>query len=73
MGKQMFESIVKYCRTEDGYAGLKDVKTKTKEDYMESFFLAEALKYAYLLFADENVLDFKNVIFSTEAHPYKNT
>ena len=38
-------------------------------DAMESFFLAETLKYAYLLFAADDAIDFEAVIFNTEAHP----
>jgi len=40
MGKSFFESIVKYCKAEEGYAALKSVITKEKSDSMESFFLA---------------------------------
>ncbi|MFZ4399102.1 MAG: glycoside hydrolase family 47 protein [Bacteroidales bacterium] len=70
-GCDMFNNIVKYCRTPDAYAALKNIKTKEKRDYMESFFLAETLKYAFLLFDDNHSLDFNKVIFNTEAHPYK--
>ncbi len=38
---------------------------------MESFFLAETLKYFYLLFSSDDVLDFESVIFNTEAHPVR--
>jgi hypothetical protein len=71
--KVMFDSIVKYCRTPDGFTNLKDVTTKKQADDMESFFLAETLKYAYLIFAPGKTLDFNNVIFNTEAHPIHNT
>ncbi|MEI6059106.1 MAG: glycoside hydrolase family 47 protein [Bacteroidota bacterium] len=71
MGKTMFENLVKYCRTDDAYAALKDVTTMEKRDYMESFFFAETLKYAYLLFDESGKLNFHQVIFNTEAHPYK--
>ncbi len=69
MGREMFESIVKYCRTESGYTMLDDVIAKRQGDRMESFFLAETLKYAYLLFAPRQTLEFESVIFNTEAHP----
>lgn len=69
MGKHYFESLIKYCRTENGYAALKNVETKEKADEMESFFFAETLKYLYLLFAEQDVIDFSKVIFNTEAHP----
>ncbi len=35
-----------------------------------SFFLAETLKYLYLLFDDANALDLSTWVFNTEAHPY---
>jgi len=73
MGRTMFESIVEHCRTDVGYAELEDVVSKRKSDRMESFFLAETLKYAYLLFAPPETLDFDSVIFNTEAHPFRRT
>jgi mannosidase alpha-like ER degradation enhancer 2 len=71
MGKTMFDDLVKYCRTDDAYAGLKSVVTKEKTDYMHSFLFAETLKYFYLLFAPEKTLDFNKVVFNTEAHPIR--
>jgi ER degradation enhancer, mannosidase alpha-like 2 len=35
---------------------------------MESCFLAEALKYFYLLFAPPKAFDFEKAIFNSEAH-----
>lgn len=37
-------------RAKCGYASLADVDTGKRRDHMESFFLAETLKYLYLLF-----------------------
>ncbi len=71
MGQTYFNSLVKYCRTEDSYSALADVRSKQKADSMESFFFAETLKYLYLLYAPESTLDFNSVIFNTEAHPVK--
>lgn len=34
-----------------------------------SFFLAETLKYLYLLFDDVNAFDLTKWVFNTEAHP----
>lgn len=73
MGRQMWEDFVKYCRTDEGYAHLKSVVTKEKSDAMQSFVLAETFKYFYLLFAPEKTLDFKKVVFNTEAHPIRRT
>ena len=69
MGQTYFNSLVKYCRTDEGYAAMADVRSKKKADSMESFFFAETLKYLYLLYAPESTLDFNAVIFNTEAHP----
>ncbi|MFZ0453377.1 MAG: glycoside hydrolase family 47 protein [Ignavibacteriaceae bacterium] len=69
MGITFLNNIVKYCRTPVGFASLKSVITKEKEDDMESFFFAETLKYLYLLFAPPNTLEFDKIIFNTEAHP----
>jgi mannosidase alpha-like ER degradation enhancer 2 len=73
MGWDIFQRIVRWCRTESGYAHLADVRTKEQADAMESFFLAETLKYAYLLFAPAETLPFQEVVFNTEAHPIRRT
>ncbi|MET0583116.1 MAG: glycoside hydrolase family 47 protein [Pseudoxanthomonas sp.] len=73
MGKKMFEDFVRHCRTEAGYAALKDVITKEQKDDMESFVLAETFKYFYLLFAPPETLDPQQVVLNTEAHPLKRT
>ena len=71
MGQTFFNSLVKYCRTDVGFAALSNVRTKQKTDSMESFFFAETLKYLYLLFAPPSTLDFDSIVFNTEAHPMK--
>jgi mannosidase alpha-like ER degradation enhancer 2 len=71
MGEQLFRDFVKHCRTDSGYAALKSVVTKEKSDSMQSFLFAETFKYFYLLFAPPDTLDFRRVVFNTEAHPIK--
>lgn len=39
-----------------------------KRDNMESFWMAETLKYLYLLFQDD--IDLTKMVFNTEAHPF---
>ena len=70
MGRTFFESLRKYCRTEEGYTNLKNVVTKEQADLMPSYFFAETMKYLYLLFSD-GALDFRKVVFTTEAHPLR--
>lgn len=71
MGREFFNDFVRHGRSEAGYAALKDVRSKAKEDSMESFVFAETFKYFYLLFAPKTVLDFDAVTFNTEAHPLR--
>jgi mannosidase alpha-like ER degradation enhancer 2 len=72
MGRTFLQDLVRYCRTDAGYTVLRSVVTKEQGDFMPSYFLAETLKYLYLLFAPEK-LDFDSVVFNTEAHPLRAT
>uniref|UniRef100_T1IZX8 alpha-1,2-Mannosidase n=1 Tax=Strigamia maritima TaxID=126957 RepID=T1IZX8_STRMM len=56
MGVDILESIQHSARTHCGYATIKDVRDHKIEDKMESFFLAETIKYLYLLFDTENFI-----------------
>ena len=59
----MFQSIEKYCKTKYGYGSPKDVdRPGYVEDRMESFFLAETLKYLYLLFDPDSEIDILNKV-----------
>jgi mannosidase alpha-like ER degradation enhancer 2 len=73
MGHMMVDSLLRYTRAETGFTALRSVVTKDRRDQMESFFLAETLKYAYLLFAPPGTLDFDAVVFNTEGHPIRRT
>lgn len=70
MGRVFLESLEKYCRTPAGYTVLQSVVTKAQGNRMHSFWLAETLKYLYLLFKPDAV-DFDKVVFNTEAHPVR--
>jgi hypothetical protein len=73
MGQRMINDILLKCRTDAGFAAMKNVVTLEKEDSMESFFFAETLKYAYLLFAPDSTLDLNKWVLNTEAHPFFRT
>jgi len=70
-GWEAFEAIEQYCRMEVGYAGLHDVNNprSTNDNVMQSWFLAETLKYLYLLFCPDDVIPLDRYVFNTEAHP----
>ncbi|KAJ2699506.1 hypothetical protein FB645_005298 [Coemansia sp. IMI 203386] len=74
-GWEIFTAIEKYTKTDVAYAAYVNVHdTKAKAnwvDSMESFFLAETLKYLYLLFSPIDVLPLDEYVFNTEAHPFK--
>ena len=73
MGRRFFRDLVAHCRTPNGYTTLKSVVTKEQGDLMHSFFLAETLKYFYLLFRPDPAYFGKGVVFNTEAHPLRKT
>uniref|UniRef100_A0AC35U1B8 Alpha-1,2-Mannosidase n=1 Tax=Rhabditophanes sp. KR3021 TaxID=114890 RepID=A0AC35U1B8_9BILA len=71
-GWKMFESIEKYAKVENGYSSVNNVKKipVSYKDNMESFYLAETLKYLYLLLeTDQTILPLDKWVFNTEAHP----
>jgi hypothetical protein len=72
MGRIFLDDLRRHCRTDAGYTVLESVVTREQGDLMPSYFLAETLKYLYLLYAPE-ALDFGTVVFNTEAHPLRRT
>ncbi|KAJ9647056.1 hypothetical protein H2199_002042 [Coniosporium tulheliwenetii] len=72
-GWRMFKAIQAATRTEFGNSAIDDVTKAHPElaDTMESFWLAETLKYFWLLFADEEEVDLDLWVLNTEAHPFR--
>jgi len=73
-GWKMFLAFEKYCKIPGGgYAGLRNVQREdsAKDDKMETFWLAESLKYFLLLFSDDELLDLSTHVLNTEAHPLR--
>ncbi|KAJ7406669.1 Mannosyl-oligosaccharide 1,2-alpha-mannosidase IC [Willisornis vidua] len=70
-GWEVVEALEKHCRVEAGFSGIRDVytTTPTHDNMQQSFFLAETLKYLYLLFCEDDVLSLDDWVFNTEAHP----
>lgn len=53
-----------------GYHSFYDITApQSRKDKQESFFMAETLKYLYLLFCDASFLPLDQWVFNTEAHP----
>jgi mannosyl-oligosaccharide alpha-1,2-mannosidase len=76
-GWRIFQALEEHERQPGGgYTGLKDVRVlpgPVRDDTQQSFFLAETLKYLYLLFADSGALDLDAWVLNTEAHPLRVT
>lgn len=66
------QALESHCRVNGGYSGLRDVYIahESYDDVQQSFFLAETLKYLYLIFSDDDLLPLEHWIFNTEAHPF---
>ena len=63
-GWEVFQSIEKYCRTDIAYGSVHNVNVKDAkpENRMESFFLAETMKYLYLLMDPDSEVDILNKV-----------
>lgn len=69
----MFLSIQKATTTDYCNAAIDDVNSDspTQLDSMESFWLAETLKYFYLIFSPPDVINLDEWVLNTEAHPFR--
>lgn len=75
---EMFQAIDSQTRTSFANAAIRDVTLKwdgeegpEKEDSMESFWLAETLKYFYLVFSEPGLVNLDEWVLNTEAHPFR--
>ncbi|KAK6343898.1 mannosyl-oligosaccharide alpha-1,2-mannosidase [Orbilia brochopaga] len=72
-GWKIFKAFVKHSAVEGGGFTSLDTVLKvppSQRNNMESFWLAETLKYFYLLFSPNDLLPLTDVVFNTEAHPF---
>jgi mannosyl-oligosaccharide alpha-1,2-mannosidase len=71
----MFESIIRATKTEIAHAALDDCTApnpaRSQTNSMESFWLAETLKYFYLIFDSPDVISLDEFVLNTEAHPLR--
>ncbi|KAF9700968.1 hypothetical protein EKO04_000805 [Ascochyta lentis] len=72
-GWDMWTAILRVTDTDIGNAALLDISADTPPmmDSMESFWMAETLKYFFLLFSDPSSISLDDYVFNTEAHPFK--
>ena len=75
-GRKIFDAFEKHSRRPFGYTALEGLEkpnvaklTEKEGGKMETFWIAETLKYLLLLFSDRGLVDLGKVVFTTEAHP----
>jgi mannosyl-oligosaccharide alpha-1,2-mannosidase len=76
---EAFLAINSTCATNSGYSNVGNVNVVgggSKDDFQESFWFAEVMKYAYLIQAPEAEWQVDSAgnnkwVFNTEAHPFK--
>ncbi|KAL2170210.1 hypothetical protein VTG60DRAFT_5078 [Thermothelomyces hinnuleus] len=74
-----FQRINKTCRVGSGFSSIKDVNAPDGggfDDFQESFWFAEVLKYSYLIHAEDAPWQVKadntnEYVWNTEAHPIR--
>mmetsp|Transcript_13798 Transcript_13798/g.35113 ORF Transcript_13798/g.35113 Transcript_13798/m.35113 type:complete len:427 (-) Transcript_13798:90-1370(-) len=73
MGWTMWQAFERWSRTASGYAAIPNVLDTSgkQEDKMESFWMAETIKYFYLLFDPSDPVKLEEHVFNTEAHPLR--
>ena len=71
MVRHYWSSYRQHCRNDVAFHKIRDVRTMEPQDEMATFLFAESLKYFYLTFSPEEEWQLENVVFSTEAHPFK--
>ena len=69
--KRYYQDLKKFCRTDIAYCHVENVMNKKKKDEMETFFIAENMKYFYLTFSQKPTVNIDDYVFNTEAHPFK--
>ncbi|KAK8123372.1 glycoside hydrolase family 47 protein [Apiospora kogelbergensis] len=71
-GWRMFEAVIKATQTEEGHSAIANVlePNSDRTNEMESFWLAETLKYFYLLYSKPDVISLDDYVLNTEAHPF---
>ena len=76
----MFQNIMNVTTTPLANAAIVDVSYTHAQlaegaviqmDSMESFWMAETLKYFYLVFSEPDVISLDEWVFNTEAHPFR--
>lgn len=69
MVRDVVRAVEPSLRTRCGYASVLDVRARHLANRMDTFLLAETLKYAWLMFHPAHWLNPPAYVFNTEGHP----
>ncbi|KAG8163156.1 hypothetical protein KVR01_007634 [Diaporthe batatas] len=73
-GWKMWKAVAKHTRSRVAHTAVDGVNNKdgttSPIDSMESFWLAETLKYYYLLYSAPDLISLDDWVLNTEAHPF---
>lgn len=72
-GWKMFEATMEHTSTDLANSAISDVMSEKPplDNNMESFWIAETLKYYYMLYAGPDVISLDEWVLNTEAHPFR--
>ena len=70
---EIFEAFKKHSKAAFGYSAVVDVRNvpTMHANSQETFFLAETLKYLFLIFSPRDTVNLDEFVFNTEAHPLR--
>jgi hypothetical protein len=71
MAEKYYTDLKEFCRTPEAYAHIENVVTKEQSDQMSTFFIAETMKYFYLIFSEHKTINPEEWVLTTEAHPFR--
>ncbi|KAI1433899.1 glycoside hydrolase family 47 protein [Xylaria sp. CBS 124048] len=73
MAWAMFQAIRKAAETDLAFSSIESVTVAdtVRTNSMQSFWLAETLRYFYLIFSSPDLISLDEYVFNTEAHPLR--
>lgn len=74
-----FQTMSRLCRAGSGFSGVRNVlhgNGGEHDDFQQSFWLSETLKYLYLIFSEDSPVQLQadkpnEFVYNTEAHPVR--
>jgi mannosyl-oligosaccharide alpha-1,2-mannosidase len=68
LARKHYRRMKRYCRVENGYTTIADVRTMDQGDLTPGYWFSENMKYLYLTFADTRRFDYDDYYLTTEGN-----